>query len=631
VPADGEAPRIAFEYLSTDATDWRSAQVADLDLDGRLDLLGLPLDGSAPSWASNTGSTLARTALDLGPTPEQALIGLGLSDLAGNPLPDLLMVREGEGPILATNRGNGHHWLALTFSGRWKLGPDGGPMRTNSQGLGARVLVQGAGLSVAYDHTTPSSGPSQSVAPVVLGLGDHQAVDLVRLAWPDGVIQCELNEQADQLVALTEVYRKTGSCPVLFTFDGERFVCIGDFLGGGGLGYLVAPGVYSEPDRDEAVAIAPDQLRPVHGAFRLSVTEPMDEVAYLDRLTLEVVDRPPGIEAAPDERFAPGGNRPTGKLLAWREAIEPIQATDLDGRDLTETLRRWDRDTADGFRRLDQWIGYAEEHGIVLDFGDRLARFGPNDRLVLGLAGWVEYPYSQTNYAAATAGVPLKPPVLERLRDDGSWEMIEADPGYPAGLPRLTTLELTGKLAGPRCVLRLRTNMDCCWDRAFVAVLENDDILRTSELPVSRAVLGDRGYTREVSPDGRLPLLYDYAYVDPAPLAHLRGDLTRYGDVAELLRDDDDRLCLVGPGDEVRLEFDATALPPLPSGWTRGYVLRSVGYCKDADPFTATSDTVGPLPWRGMGAYPFGPDGERPRDAAYEDYLRRYQTRAVGD
>ena len=39
--------------------------------------------------------------------------------------------------------------------------------------------------------------------------------------------------------------------------------------------------------------------------------------------------------------------------------------------------------------------------------------------------------------------------------------MIEPDPGYPAGLPRMTTLDLTGKLLGDRCVLRLRTNMEC--------------------------------------------------------------------------------------------------------------------------------------------------------------------------
>ncbi len=266
----------------------------------------------------------------------------------------------------------------------------------------------------------------------MLGLGKREAADLVHLRWPDGVMQCELNVAGNQKLILAENNRKTGSCPVLFTWNGRRFVCIGDFLGGGGMGYLVAPGVYSQPDRDEAVAIAADQLQAEQGAFRLSITEPMDEVAYLDHLKLDVVDRPPGVSATPDERFAPTGPRPTGRLIAWREAIEPVRATDLEGRDVTETLKHWDRRTVDGFRKLDGWVGYAEEHGIILDFGDRLSRFGPEDRLVLCLAGWVEYPYSQTNYAAATAGVVLQPPAIER-----DWKTVPGRRSSPTpAIPR---------------------------------------------------------------------------------------------------------------------------------------------------------------------------------------------------
>ncbi len=619
----------AFEFWPIDARSWRSAMASDLDLDGWIDLVGLPVSGEAeaPRWARNEGSRLASQDLALGPDSTASLVGLDLADLVGDPLPEILLVRDGDGPRMARNLGNGHHWLALDLDGRWKFGFD--HMRTNPHGLGTRLTLQGPGLDVPYSHTTTTAGPAQSVGPVVLGLGQTAPVPLVRLRWPDGVMQAELNVDADQLLALAEHNRKTGSCPVLFTFDGQRFVCLGDFLGGGGLGYLVAPGVYGEPDRDESVAIAGDQLRPVGGVYRLSITEPMDEVAYLDHLTLDVVDRPPGVEATPDERFAPGGNRPTGALIAWKSTIEPLRATDLKGHDVTEALRAWDRRTVDGFRRLRGWIGYAEEHGIVLDFGDRLSRFGPDDRLVLCLAGWVEYPYSQTNYAASTAGVPLRPPVLERLRNDGSWEVLEVDPGYPAGLPRRTTLDLTGKLTGPKCVIRLRTNMECYWDQAFVAVAEPQPGLRVHALPVARAKLGYRGYTREVSPDGNLPLLYDYDYVDPAPLARLEGQLTRAGDVARLLQNDDDHLCVVGPGDEIRLEFEAKAVPPLPEGWTRSFVLRAVGYCKDADPFTASSDRIGPLPWRGMPAYPFGPEGERPMDPSYKAYLKEFQTRPV--
>ncbi|HEU5117493.1 MAG TPA: cytochrome c biogenesis factor, partial [Isosphaeraceae bacterium] len=138
-----------------------------------------------------------------------------------------------------------------------------------------------------------------------------------------------------------------------------------------------------------------------------------------------------------------------------------------------------------------------------------------------------------------------------------------------------------------------------------------------------------RGYLREVSPDGRMPLMYDYNRIDPAPLARLEGRLTRYGDVGPLLREDDDHLCLVGPGDELQMEFDASAAPPLPEGWTRQFVLRAVGYCKDADPLTVSSDSVNPMPWKGMPDYPFGPEHDRPSDSRYRAYLRDFQTRSV--
>jgi tetratricopeptide (TPR) repeat protein len=632
-PSPSDAPSSDWQPWPSSVPAWRSAVAADLDLDTWPDLLGLPAGGDQPiGWARNDGAKLSQTTLPVGPFPDgvSRLSGLALADVLGDGLPDLVLTADGVGPMVARNLGNGMHWLGLDLGGRWKTSFD--HMRTNPHGLGTRVTLEGQGLLVTHDHTTPSSGPGQSVGPVVLGLGKSPSAELVRLRWPDGTMQCELNLKGNATVPLAEFNRKKGSCPVLFTWNGSRFVCVGDFLGGGGLGYLVAPGIYSEPDRDESVAIAPDQLQAEDGVFRLSVTEPMDEVAYLDRLELVAVDRPPGVSAAPDERFAPSGLRPTGEILAWRTTIEPEKATDLAGRDLTQTLRAWDRDTADGFRRLDGWVGYAEEHGIVLDFGDRLRRFGPTDRLVLALAGWVEYPYSQTNYAAATAGVALRPPTVERRNPDGTWTVIAPDAGYPAGLPRLTTLDLTGKLTGDRCMIRLRTNMECYWDQAFVLVRDSsaEASVRQTSMLAARAVLGHRGYTREVSPDGKPPLLYDYDYVDPSPLALMSGTLTRHGDVRALLTADDDRFCLVGPGDEVRLEFDATRLPDLPDGWTRSYVLKAVGYCKDSDPFTATGDRVGPLPWRAMPPFPFADGVRRPVDPAYEEHLRRDQTRPAG-
>ena len=42
------------------------------------------------------------------------------------------------------------------------------------------------------------------------------------------------------------------------------------------------------------------------------------------------------------------------------------------------------------------------------------------------------------------------------------------------------------------------------------------------------------------------------------------------------------------------------------------------------------SDTVEPLPWKGMPPFPFGSEASRPADSAYEAYLHDYQTRTAG-
>ena len=76
--------------------------------------------------------------------------------------------------------------------------------------------------------------------------------------------------------------------------------------------------------------------------------------------------------------------------------------------------------------------------------------------------------------------------------------------------------------------------MECYCDRAFIAVRdrEAEPSCRVKSLPVARADLGYRGYTREASPDGQQPLLYGTKPSEPAPLARLSGKLTRYGAVA---------------------------------------------------------------------------------------------------
>jgi hypothetical protein len=134
---------------------------------------------------------------------------------------------------------------------------------------------------------------------------------------------------------------------------------------------------------------------------------------------------------------------------------------------------------------------------------------------------------------------------------------------------------------------------------------------------VARATLAARGFAQEVYPNGRPPVAYDDSKTEPVPVTRWEGNLTRLGDVTELLRAADDRFVICGPGDEITVRFDASKLPPLKDGWARSFVLRTHGYCKDTSPTTVTGGEVGPLPFRAMTNYPqFGTASPPKTDAA---------------
>ena len=104
--------------------------------------------------------------------------------------------------------------------------------------------------------------------------------------------------------------------------------------------------------------------------------------------------------------------------------------------------------------------------------------------------------------------------------------------------------------------IRISSNMELYWDRIFIAPVLNEARLRVREADVKSANLHFLGYPREYSPDGRLPTLYDYGNVDRSiPWKMMKGNYTRYGQVAELLDKADDCYVIMGRGEEITLRF----------------------------------------------------------------------------
>ena len=109
----------------------------------------------------------------------------------------------------------------------------------------------------------------------------------------------------------------------------------------------------------------------------------------------------------------------------------------------------------------------------------------------------------------------------------------------------------------------------------------------------------------------------------------MTGRYTREGDVRDLVAASDDMFVIAAPGDEIALQFGAAALPPLPQGWTRTFLLFADGYSKEMDINSATPDHVEPLPFHRMTSYPY-PSSERyPETPAHRRYRDTFNTRVI--
>lgn len=606
----------------------RGIRVADADLDGDLDGAVFGREGHLLLNDGTGHFTLQARVWTASPGAEIA--GAELADLTGDLVPDLLLLERGQTDQVKLVPGSlSPSTTALALS---PTGVRSRDKRTRSpaSGYGVTLTVRAGSHEQVRLFTGQTGGFSQSPLPAVFGLGGAARADYVRLGWSDAVAQIERALPAGSVHPIAETQRKISSCPVLFTWNGSRFEFITDFAGVGGLGYFIAPGEYAAAQPVDYVKIAPEQLQPRNGRYEVRITEPMEEASYVDRLELLAIDHPAAWQAFPDERLAVAGPPPTHELLVVQHPLFPQHAVNPAGEECAAALRAVDRHYAFEPALDRRFFGFCQRHSLTLDFGQQAASVGPGERVYLFINGYLEYPYSQTTYAAGQAGVAWEPIRIERRQPNGEWRTVVPDAGALGGMSRTMTVDLTGLVGGGSCELRLTSNLEIYYDQIFLGVAAASDRVQVHRLPVDTANLQYLGFPREASPDGREPLIYDYAQIEPdAPFQVLSGAYTRYGDVKELLTDFDDEYVLLAPGDEIAATFDATRLPPLASGMTRSFVLVSHAYCKDMDLYTATPQTLAPMPFRGMSRYPYPATERYPDTPRHRQLQGVYNTRLV--
>jgi hypothetical protein len=567
----------------------------DVNHDGRTDLLApgvllLNRPGKFEAQAAPAGERMP---------PREVL-----ADFDGNGRPDRAVI-EPDGALtirhdVTPNYGN---WIEVALTGE----------KNPKAAVNAKVEVK-AGTS--YEKITYAG------VPVVFRLGDRTKVDTVRITWPNGLVQNETNQAVNKVDAIKEAPRLAGSCPMIFTWNGSGFQFISDVLGVAPLGASSGDGEFFPVDHQEYVSVPGEALRLRDGAYEVRMTEELREVSYIDQIKLMALDHPADTEVVTNEKFK-SPPFPEFRLFGVRRKVYPVAAHDSKGADVRDALLRRDRVYPDSFRR--DMAGVAELHHLDLDFG----KAATSNHAALILYGWVDWADGSTFLSASQAHRDLVFPYLQVKDAAGNWKTVVEDMGMPSGKPKPMAVDLAGKFLSSSREVRIVTNLCVYWDEIYLLEDNAPPDVHMTRTPLEAADLHFRGFSRPlIHPERKQPEQFDYDTVsftsmwNPTP-----GLYTRYGPVDTLLAEPDDRMVVMGSGDEIQMRFGASGLPPVPAGWKRDFLILVDGWAKDADANTAFSQSVLPLPFHGMSRYPYPAKEHYPTDAAHVQYERDYLTR----
>jgi len=578
-----------------------------------------------------------------------------------------LLITQNRGPavLLRNEGGNKNNSLRLALKG----------LNDNKSAVGTKVEVFSDGIRQKFEVYGSSGYLGQNSPYLAIGLGQAKQADVVRMLWPTGVLQDEIEVAANKVQNFLELDRRGSSCPTLFAWDGHEYQLVGDMLGAGVIGHWVGASddaqpqglkpsalpatsgtaeavpfpnqtsratssyegesrvVRNIPRPTESIKLERNSLREKDGRLSFRFMEPLEESVYLDQVKLLAVDHPVDVDVYPNEYFASNPPYPPFKVVISniKDARPPAGAWDEHGHNVLPDLlaHRYFGD----FKVL-PFQGFAEPHSLELDLGTSYLE-GP---LWLLMHGEIEYFSATSMYAADQAHLRPFAPYVEALVPQGTgtskkgkWVRVVDDMGFPAGGARTMTADLSGKLPVGTRRIRITTNLQIYWDNILISRTTQDNFqnrnARMTPVPLARAELNFHGFPLKIEdqPPGNVKYIYEKTSVT-GPYTRPAGAYTRYGDVTPLLEALDDKFVVFGSGDEVALEFDPSKLPRLPRGWVRDYFFTANGYEKDMDFYAYRGDTVDPLPFDKMHEYPY-PGQSFPSDAEHINYLLEYNTR----
>ncbi len=230
------------KFTAVPDTTWRERvfDIADVNGDGRLDLLGLAVDGK-PREAINSGS-------------------------------------------------KSYHWQIV----RPRATNAVGDQRINPFGVGGEMEIR-SGLLV---QKQPITGPL-----LHFGLGEQTSTDVIRVVWPNGSVRADFELKPDQEITIEQRLKGSCPFLFAWNGKQMEFVKDA-VPWSSAIGLRINTlGTASVEATEEWYKIGRHQLVPHDGFYDLRITAELWETYYYDQLALMVVDHPEGTDIFVDERF----------------------------------------------------------------------------------------------------------------------------------------------------------------------------------------------------------------------------------------------------------------------------------------------------------------------------------------
>jgi Flp pilus assembly protein TadD len=288
---------------SPDGTGWTAREVARVaSFDGAIApgaarLLVADLDNNGAADLVATGPFTARVLLR-GPAnasrPLAEPVRLDVraaADMDGDGRVDLVGLTPDGHVGTAKSRGRMQYaWQTL----RPRAATATGDQRINSFGIGGEGELR-TGLHVQKRLIA---------APVVhVGIGTAKRSEVVRIVWPNGTLQSEFDVAANGAIPATQRLKGSCPWLFAWNGREMAFVTDVLWRSPLGL-RINAQQNADVLMTEDWVRVRGDQLRPVDGAYDLRITAELWETHFFDLASLLVLDHPAGTEVFVDERFA---------------------------------------------------------------------------------------------------------------------------------------------------------------------------------------------------------------------------------------------------------------------------------------------------------------------------------------